>query len=141
MSRNMTFVANASGRPLRVYYSSDRLTLEEIEIVFGTRASGSKSEGLGLSVSMEAKMAMKRDTRIRYIRIPVNDYSKILEENPIFVTVFVEDKPNSDECLNIAENFHIPSDRSFIVTANHNLRFQKYGANIWVDEDGHNHKE
>uniref|UniRef100_A0A0E9Q965 Uncharacterized protein n=1 Tax=Anguilla anguilla TaxID=7936 RepID=A0A0E9Q965_ANGAN len=39
----------------------------------------------------------------------------------------------------ISQNFFIPSNRSFIVTANHNIKFQKYGANIWEDEQGHNH--
>ncbi|KAJ8278230.1 hypothetical protein GJAV_G00085350 [Gymnothorax javanicus] len=140
VSRDMTFVANASGRPLRVFYSPDRLTLDEIEIVFGTRASGSKSKGPGFSVSAETKLVMQRNTLARHICIPANDYGEILDGCAIFVTVFVEDSPNCYECLNIAHNFYIPSDRSFIITTNLNLKFQRYAANIWVDEDGYNHR-
>ncbi|KAJ8371838.1 hypothetical protein AAFF_G00299330 [Aldrovandia affinis] len=128
MWSNVTHVANASGKPIRVFYSPDSLTLEEIEVKFGTKASA------------EAKMSMKRDSRIRYIRIPANDFGKIVGEGAIYVTVFVENgADDDDDCLNISQNFHIPYNRSFIVTANHNIKFQKYGANIWVDEQGNRH--
>ncbi|XP_064194124.1 uncharacterized protein LOC135256346 [Anguilla rostrata] len=140
MGNVMTHVANASGGPLRVYYSTDKMTLEEIEVVYGTKAGGSKSEGLSFSASTETKMQLKRDTRIRYIRIPTWDFGKILSEGNIYVTVFVENRSyDDDDCGMISENFFIPSDRSFIVTANHNIKFQKYGASLWEDEGGYSH--
>ncbi|KAG5849787.1 hypothetical protein ANANG_G00075420, partial [Anguilla anguilla] len=142
MGQVMTHVANASGGPLRVYYSTDKMTLEEIEVVYGTKAGGSKSEGLSFSVSAETRMRMKRDTRIRYIRIPTWDFGKILSEGNIYVTVFVENRSyDDDDCGMISENFFIPSDRSFIVAANHNIKFQKYAASIWEDEQGYNHRK
>ncbi|KAG5849824.1 hypothetical protein ANANG_G00075800 [Anguilla anguilla] len=130
----MTYVANASGGPLRVFYSTDRMTLEEIEIVYGISAGGSL-----FSVSTETRMRMKRDTRIRYIRIPTWDFGKILGEGNIYVTVCVEYCSNCGDYGMISENFFIPSDRSFIVARNHNIKFQKYAANIWEDEGGYNH--
>ncbi|KAJ8279967.1 hypothetical protein COCON_G00070330 [Conger conger] len=83
MSRDITYVANASGRPLHVYYSSDLLTLEDIELTTqskgGIKAGISKLEA-GLSSSKEMKLAMKRDSRIRYVRIPTDDFGEILGE-------------------------------------------------------------
>ncbi|KAJ8377033.1 hypothetical protein SKAU_G00076130 [Synaphobranchus kaupii] len=138
MGNNMTHVANASGRPLRVYYSTDRLTLQEIEIVYGTTAEGSKT-GASFSISQETKMKMIRDTRIRFIHVPINDFVKIDNEGNIYVTVFVEN--SGDNCKMISENFHISNDRSFIVTANHTIKFQKYGESLWLDEYGINHRK
>ncbi|KAJ8377024.1 hypothetical protein SKAU_G00076040 [Synaphobranchus kaupii] len=140
MGSHMTHVANGSGRPLRVYYSTDRLNLEEIEIVYKTTAGHSKSI-VSLSMSEEVKMKMKRDTRIRYIHVPINDFVKILNEGNIYVTVFLENSVDSDDCMMISQNFHIPDNRSFIVTANRTIKFQKYGANIWMDEQGNMHKK
>uniref|UniRef100_A0A0E9T7D3 Uncharacterized protein n=1 Tax=Anguilla anguilla TaxID=7936 RepID=A0A0E9T7D3_ANGAN len=68
---------------------------------------------------------MKRNTRIRYIRIPTRDFGKILGEGNIYVTVFVENRSyDDDDCKMISQNFFIPSNKSFIVTANHNIKFQ-----------------
>ncbi|KAG7488332.1 hypothetical protein MATL_G00032700 [Megalops atlanticus] len=140
VSRSNTHVANASGVPIRVYYSVDRMRLEEVvqEVQVGGSVSSS-GEASG-SVSSGVKLVFKPDSRIRYLRIPVADFGKISGEGAIYVSVFVESCSCSDHCLKtISENFHIPSDRSFIVTENHNIRFQKYGASIWVDEQGIRH--
>ncbi|KAJ8377025.1 hypothetical protein SKAU_G00076050 [Synaphobranchus kaupii] len=140
MGNSMTHVANASGRPLRVYYSTERLTLQEIEIVYGTTAGCSKLE-VSLSMSEEVKIKMKCDTRIRYIHVPINDFVKILNEGNIYVTVFLENSVDSDDCTMISHNFYIPINRSFIVTANHTIKFQKYGESLWLDEHGNKHKK
>ncbi|KAG9332002.1 hypothetical protein JZ751_016278, partial [Albula glossodonta] len=83
VARSNTYVANATSNPLRIYYSTERMLLEEIVLKSCT---------------------------------------------------------SCDDCeKQISENFYIPGDRSFIVTANHSIRFQKYGASIWEDEDGIRH--
>ncbi|KAJ8279973.1 hypothetical protein COCON_G00070390 [Conger conger] len=92
-------------------------------------------------VSVGTKTVMKRDKCVRYLRIPPDKHAQILAEGAIYVTVYVEQKGSSDERLNISQNFYIPSDRSFIVTADHNIMLQLYGANIWVDEGGNDHRK
>ena len=136
MGSTITHVANASGMPIRVYYNTDQMRLEEL--VMEVKVSGDSSVTTRASQSM--KMFFKADSRVRFILIPADEYGKILEEGPLYVTVFLESNDSSNECLkSIAENFCIPNNRSFIVTKKGHIKWQKYGENIWEDEQGNRH--
>ncbi|KAI1888791.1 hypothetical protein AGOR_G00172370 [Albula goreensis] len=125
MGSNVTHVANASGSPIRVFYSPNQMSLEGLQLSLSTNSAG-------------ASVDFKRDPRVRSLRIPRNNFGKIIGEGAIYVSVFVENDDDGDG-LNISENFYIPHNRSFIVTADNCLKLQKYGANIWVDEQGKRH--
>ncbi|KAG7488331.1 hypothetical protein MATL_G00032690 [Megalops atlanticus] len=140
VSRSNTHVANATGKPIRVYYSVDKMRLEEIVQEIGAELGASSSKEVSGKISSSTKMVFKRDSLIRYIRIPVADFAKFAGEGTLYASVFVESSTCSDDWeKTICLNFHIPCDRSFIVTENHNIRFQKYGASIWEDEHGVRH--
>ncbi|KAL4597561.1 complement C3-like, partial [Arapaima gigas] len=136
VANSNTHVANASGRPARIYYSVDKMRLEEMVIQEGSEI-GISTDRISAALSSGLKLIFKRDSRIRFVRIPVSDFIKISGEGNLYVSVFVESDSNPEKCLDaISINFYIPSDRSFIVTPNHGIRFQKYGASIWEDEYG-----
>lgn len=129
MGNAITHVANASGTPIRVYYSMDEMPLKELV------------EEHRISVqSSVTKLIFKADTCINYMRVPENDYGKLAEKGPIYVSVFLESGSCCDECSKtIVENECIPTDRSFIITKTHQFKWQKYGGDIWEDEDGIRH--
>lgn len=140
VANSNSHIANATGMPLRVYYSVDRMRLEEMVVEVALGVEGSPSGEVTGSANVGTQLVFRRDSRIRYIRIPSGEYTKIAGEGAIYVSVFVENCNCSDHCeKNISLNFHIPSDRSFIVTRNHQLKFQRYGESIWLDEDGIRH--
>lgn len=140
IANSNTHIANATGKPLRVYYSVDRLRLEEMVVEVSVGGEGSPSGEVTGSASVGTQLVFKLDTRIRYIRIPPGGFTKIAGEGAIYVSVFVEKCDCSDHCeKTISLNFHIPRDRSFIVTKRHELKFQKYGESIWIDEQGTRH--
>ncbi|KAF4115147.1 hypothetical protein G5714_002636 [Onychostoma macrolepis] len=142
-SRSNTYVANATGKHLRIFYEVDKMRLEELVTNVGAEIGGTASkteQSVSGKISTDMKMIFKPDSRIRYIRLPVNDTCKFAGEGTIYASVLVEDECDNKNCTDvICLNYHIPSDRSFIVTANHNIKLQKYGASIWVDEAGNNH--
>lgn len=142
-SRSNTHVANATGKHLRIFYGVDKMRLEEMVINVGGEIGGTASkteQSVSGKISTDLKMVFKPDSRIRYIRLPERETCNFAGEGTIYASVLVEDENNNKNCADvICLNFHIPSDRSFIVTANHSIKLQKYGANIWVDEDGNNH--
>lgn len=142
-SRSNTHVANATGKNLRIFYEVDKMRLEELVINVVTEIGGtaSKTEQSGSGkISTDTKMVFKPDSRIRYLRLPKHDSCNFAGEGTLYASVLVEDECNHKNCLEvICLNYHIPSDRSFIVTANHNIKLQKYGASIWVDESGNRH--
>ena len=134
--RSNTYLANATGSPIRVYYNVDTLVPTEAVVTVGATA-GNK----GGSAIAGGGMTFKRDSRIRYIRIPANEFSKFAGEGTIYASVFVEGSSYSDQCVKaISENFKVPSDRSLIVTADCSIKFQKYGESIWMDEQGKMHR-
>ena len=137
MGSKITHVANASEMPIRVYYSTDKMRLEELVMEVNVRG-----EATGIrEASQSTKMIFKADSRVRFILIPAKEFGKIIERGPLYVTVFLESNDSSNECLkSIAENFCIPNNRSFIVTKKGHIKLQELGENIWVDEDGIKHK-
>ena len=136
MGSKITHVANASEMPIRVYYSTDKMRLEEL--VMEVKVSGDGSVTTGASQSM--KMIFKADTRARCILIPADEYGKILEAGPLYVSVFwVCSHCNREFVKSISENFCIPTNRSFIVTKKGHIKWQGLGENIWLDEDGIKH--
>ncbi|MGH0168462.1 UNVERIFIED_CONTAM: hypothetical protein FKN15_054067 [Acipenser sinensis] len=144
MGNSSTHVANATGKPLRVYYEVESMKLEDIVL----NVSGSSGGTLGpaptatANVSTTTNMVFKPDSRIRYIRLPVDETCKFSGEGKLYASVFVEDKQKRASCNKIiCKNYKIPRNRSFIVTANHNIKFtKKKSEDRWIDEDGINHK-
>ncbi len=142
-SRSNTHVANATGKRIRIFYGVDKMRLEEMVINVGAdwRHSIKTEQSVSGKISSDVKMVFKPDSLIRYIRLPKNETCNFAGEGTIYASVLVEDDNNNKNCAEvICLNFHIPSDRSFIVTANHSIKLQKYGASYWVDEDGNNHR-
>lgn len=137
MGSTITHVANASEMPIRVYYSVDTMRLEELVIEVNARGNAT---GIG-EASQSTRMIFKADSRVRFILIPEKEFGKIIERGPLYVTVFLESNNSSNECLKaISENFCIPNNRSIIVTKKGHIKWQKYGENIWEDEQGRRHK-
>ncbi len=120
------------------------MRLEEMVINVGAEIGGTASkteQSVSGKISSDVKMFFKPDSRIRYIHLPENETCNFAGEGTIYASVLVEDDNDNKNCVEvICLNFHIPSDRSFIVTANHSIKLQKYGASYWVDEDGNNHR-
>ncbi|KAG5269738.1 hypothetical protein AALO_G00205550 [Alosa alosa] len=125
----ITHVANASGAPIRLYYSTDNMRLTEAVVTLSNRGDGS------------AKLKFEPDSRVGYEWIPKDNFAKLDMVGPIYVSVYVENDSSRDEYVKkIVENKEIQTNRSFIVTRDYNFKWQKYGANIWVDEQGNNHR-
>lgn len=143
-SRSNTHVANATGKHLRIFYGVDTMKLEEMVINVGAGIEGkaSKTEkSVSGHISTDVKMVFKPDSRIRYIHLPQNETCNFAGEGTIYASVLLEDEKDEKTCSGvICQNFHVPSDRSFIVTANHTIKLQKYGASLWIDEEGHDHR-
>ncbi|KAJ8397441.1 hypothetical protein AAFF_G00437170 [Aldrovandia affinis] len=139
VDRSNSYVANATGKPIRIFYSVDRLRLEEMVVNMKAGVEVSM-EAASMSASGDMKSVFKLDSRHRYVRIPVGSFVQIAGEGAVYASVFVESSSNSNDCKDtITLNFHIPCDRSFIVTKDHSIRFQKYGDSIWVDDQGIRH--
>ncbi|KAJ8355258.1 hypothetical protein AAFF_G00078400 [Aldrovandia affinis] len=66
-NRSNTYVANATGKPLRIYYSAGRLGLEMVNVNAGS-----------LSV-------FKLHSQYRYVRIPVGSFVQIAGQGAIYV--------------------------------------------------------
>lgn len=124
----ITHVANASGVPIQLYYSTDNMRLEEAVVEVNSRGDGT------------ARLKYKPNPRVGYEWIQNKCFAKLDMVGPIYVNVYVECDGHSDGYVKkIVENKPIPTNRSFIVTKEHNFKWQKYGANIWVDEQGNRH--
>lgn len=143
-SRSNTHVANATGKHLRIFYGVDTMRLEEMVINVGAEIGGSASKtekSVSGKISTDVKMVFKPDSRIRYVHLPQNETCNFAGEGTIYASVLLEDEMDDKICSGvICQNFRIPNDRSFIVTANHTIKLQKYGAGYWIDEDGNNHR-
>ncbi|KAL7837099.1 hypothetical protein SRHO_G00268100 [Serrasalmus rhombeus] len=138
-SRSNTHVANATDKALRIYYQTSQMTLEEL-VVNADAGFGYSGSGFSAHGNVSTKSVFKPDSRVRYIRLPPKEFTNFAGEGKLFASVLVEDKRDPKVFLKcICMNFHVPCDRSFIVTASENIKLQKYGANIWVDENGVNH--
>lgn len=141
VGRSNTHVANATGRDIRVFYHTDRMVAEEIVTDMhsdsGITVSKSALEA-SLQTGMSIKATYRRDTRIRSFHIPPHDFNKIAGEGEIYLSVFFEHDEDKGEF--ICHNYHIPSDRSVIVTANRSIKFQKYGSSLWEDEYGNRYR-
>ncbi|KAL7843723.1 hypothetical protein AOLI_G00252350 [Acnodon oligacanthus] len=138
-SRSNTHVANATGKYLRIYYETTKMTLEELVVNVDAGFGFSNSSVTG-NANTSTKMVFRPDSRVRYIRLPPREFTNFAGEGELFASVLVEDKDNPEVYLKcICLNFHVPSDRSFIVTGSENIKLQKYGASVWVDDSGTNH--
>ncbi|KAF4115148.1 hypothetical protein G5714_002637 [Onychostoma macrolepis] len=119
-SRSNTHFANATGKHLRIFYEVDKMRLEELVINVGEEI------GSSWKISTDAKMVFKPDSRIRYLRLPKYETCNFAGGGTIYASVLVEDENDNKNCIDvICLNYHIPSDRSFILTANHNIKLQK----------------
>ncbi|KAG5271214.1 hypothetical protein AALO_G00177180 [Alosa alosa] len=84
------------------------------------------------------KMNFKANSPGSYICIPPNQYLAFSGEGVKYASVYLEG--SSGECVKtIVENYSIPNNKSFIVTANHEIKFQKDGGVIGEDEDSVRH--
>lgn len=129
MGNAITHIANATETPIRVYYSMDKMLLTELLEEHGDGEENSAT-----------RLLFKADTCIRFKRVSGNEYDKLNENGPFYVSVFLESVSCCDECLEtVVENECIPTDRSFIITKTHQFKWQKYGGDIWEDEDGIRH--
>ncbi|KAL7837094.1 hypothetical protein SRHO_G00268050 [Serrasalmus rhombeus] len=138
-SRSNTHVANATDKHLRIYYQTSKMTLEEL-VVKADAGLGFSNSTVSGNVNTSTTMVFKPDSRVRYLRLPPREFTNFAGEGELFASVLVEDKTNPEVYLKcICMNFHVPSDRSFIVTASENIKLQKYGASVWVDENGVRH--
>ncbi|KAL6464303.1 hypothetical protein MHYP_G00266200 [Metynnis hypsauchen] len=138
-SRSNTHVANATDRYLRIYYETSKMTLDELVVNVDAGFNFSDSSASG-NTNTSTKMVFKPDSRVRYIRLPPKEYTNFAGEGELFASVLMEDKHDPKVYLKcICLNFHVPCDRSFIVTGSENIKLQKYGANVWVDDEGKNH--
>ncbi|KAL2096513.1 hypothetical protein ACEWY4_008661 [Coilia grayii] len=134
MGSTVTHMANASDMPVRVYYRKKKMQLEEM-----VEDAGDSRDGFGTgNVSQSASLFFRSDSRIRYVRIPGKDYDKIVKRGPFYVCIFLEGG-NHNECVRKIAERSVPNNRSFIVTKKLNFEWQRYGANIWEDEQGTNH--
>ncbi len=146
-SRSNTHVANATGKNLRIYYAKHQMEEEDIRMytydimMWGIKGTASKTEqSVSEELPTDVEMFFKLDSPISNTRLLKNNTCNIAGQGTIYVSVFIEDENNKEKCSKcIHHNFHVDSDRSFIVTADSLIKMQKYGANIWVDEDGKNH--
>ena len=150
-SRSNTHVANAVGKPLRIFYEVDKMRLEEMVIKYdaGIQAKGETSssdksatgDSLNvngeISASYSGTFTFKPDSRVRFICVPIGECLDFAGEGSLYVSVFVEECEKS--CSQICQNFLIPCNRSFIVAADRSILFQKYGESPWIDELGVNH--
>ncbi|KAL6464300.1 hypothetical protein MHYP_G00266170 [Metynnis hypsauchen] len=138
-SRSNTHVANATDKAIRVYYHTTKMTLQEL-VVNADAGIGYSDSSVSAKGNVSSTMVFRPDSQVRYLRLPSREYTNFAGEGELFASVLVEDKNNPEVYLRcICMNFHVPSDRSFIVTASENIKLQKYGANIWIDEDGIRH--
>ena len=151
-SRSNTHVPNATGKPLRVFYKVGTMTLDEVvtkgEVSGGYKATSGVSSSpdspvnanndISTSISSDGTSRFKPDCRVRFIRVPIGKWLKIVGEGKLYVSMFVEE--NETSCTCVCANFLIPSDRYFIVASDRSILFQKYGACQWIDESSHNHK-
>ncbi|KAL7837095.1 hypothetical protein SRHO_G00268060 [Serrasalmus rhombeus] len=137
-SRSNTHVANATDKHLRIYYQTSKMVLEDL-VVQAEAGEGYSSLSFSAEGNVSSTMVFKPDSQVHYIPLPPKQYINIAGKGELFASVLVEDR-KTNTCLNyICLNFHVPCDRSFIVTASENIKLQKYGANVWVDESGQNH--
>ena len=125
MGSTITHVANASHRPVHVLYSKDEVKLKEAMLKANTKGKGS------------AKIGFTSSDRVTYERIPGKTFSKFIDRGDLFFTVAAENDDGSQTL--VCENKRIPNNRSFIVSKHHNFKWQKYGKNIWMDEQGNVH--
>ncbi|KAL7843724.1 hypothetical protein AOLI_G00252360 [Acnodon oligacanthus] len=124
-SRSNTHVANATDQHLRIYYQTAKMMLEDL-VVKAEAGEGYSSSSFSAQEKFSSTMAFKPDSQVHYIPLPPKQYINIAGEGELFVSVLVEDRKTKNTCPKcICLNFHVPCDRSFIVTANENIKFQK----------------
>ncbi len=129
-SRSNTHVANATGKNLRIYYAKGKMEEDEIELYERGEIGGTASK---------TEQSESGKIPIHCIHLQKNGTCKIAGQGTIYVSVYEKHEDKKNGSNPIEHNYLVPSDQSFIVTANSKITLQKYGANIWVDEDGNNH--
>lgn len=143
-SNSNTHVANATGKHLRIFYKVDKMKLEEMVVYeqVGIGGTASKIEpSLSGNMSISVRKVFKPNTDVHYFHLPQNETCNIPGQGAIHASVLLEDEKDENICSDvICLNFPVPHDRSFIVTANYTIKMQKYGAGLWIDEDGINHR-
>lgn len=129
MGSTITHVANASGAPVKVFYSQEENILKKLVLTAHVQ------NVLTLQLNFKSE-----DSHVSFERIPTKSFAKFDIRGPIYISVYVVCEDDEDRVKTVvAEDKKIPNNMSFIVTKNHSFRWQKYGANIWVDEQGNNH--
>ncbi|XP_063060693.1 uncharacterized protein LOC134453874 [Engraulis encrasicolus] len=122
-----THVANATERPVRVYFSE-----EIIETILVTSSDT-------WWPWQDKKVLFRPNSCDPYLCVPAKTYERLSKRGPFYVSVFLESSSASGECAKtIAENVRIPNNGSFIITKKHTFERQKLDANIWKDEQGKN---
>ena len=124
LGSTVTHVANATDGPLHVMYSTDEMKLREAVLKANNKGDGS------------AKMTFRSSDRVTYERIPRRNFAKFDQLGPLYFTAIAE---KNDRYTTVCENKKIQNNRSFIVTKSLNFKWQKYGENIWMDEQGNIH--
>ncbi|XP_062408875.1 uncharacterized protein LOC134099867 [Sardina pilchardus] len=124
----ITHVANGSGAPVQLYYSTDIRRLRREVVPHSTRGDD--------TVRVNFK-----DETVSFERIPRDRFAKLDIRGPIYVSVYVESNSSSDGYVQkIVEKKEVPNNRSFIVTKDYHFKWQALGEDIWQDEQGEDHK-
>lgn len=138
-------VANATGSPLRIFYRTEEMTLEEMvkegNMEIGATVSKSDASVSG-KTSTSNKQVFRSHSKNHFIHVPVGEFTKFAGEGTIYATICVVDESDHDACLKIiAHNYRIPINSSFIVTPTHNIKFQRRGETNWIDESGKDYSD
>lgn len=124
-----THVANGTGVPLRVFYSTVAMELSEMVVQEGAGGEASRAS------------TFRSPSHVSYIHVPAKSVGLIKGEGVLYVSIFVERCLHGDTCEKIiALNYRINWDRSIIVTRDHQIKYQKYNASYWEDENGIIHR-
>ena len=122
---NITFVANAYPRDIWVLFAS---TIYSYDV----------------SVSVQTTtptIVIKRTAtgaNIESIRVKSRGYNrKERSQSTEYLSIYTTDANGAKRI--VCENKQILANKSFIITQDGYIVDQKYGANIWIDRDGHKH--
>lgn len=149
-------VANASDYPIVVCYSHERMAITSLKAKIESSLKSKATVGISLKdMSASSALSAKErvNTEVNYQREVI--YTKLLipphtsscirgEERNIYACVWlinIDDDDDDMEFISVCENYVVPQYRSFIVTGDPTIKFQKQGADIWVDEEGKNHRK
>lgn len=118
-------ISNASGNQLRVFYHKNEIKLEDL---------------VEKKDPATSKRFFKPATGMTYVDLPQRSLLVVSTLNQAFASIFITDKKNTKVYVEtISLNFKISDGKSFIVTAENEIKFRKPNGGVWIDEDGNNH--